>query len=45
MDLGLFTTAVDLITENAREDLINEILYAVDLVLISESSENLTESI
>ena len=33
----LFAIAVDVISENAREGLMNEILYADDLVLVSES--------
>ena len=33
----LFAIAVDVISENAREGLMNEILYAEDLVLMSES--------
>ena len=37
----LFAIAVDVISGNAREALINEILYADDLVLISESIKNL----
>ena len=39
----LFTIAVDVISENAREGLMNKILYADDLVLMSESMENLKE--
>ena len=39
----LFEIAVDVITENAREGLMNEILYVDDLVLMSESIENLKE--
>ena len=39
----LFAIAVDIISENAREGLMNEILYADDLVLISESTKNLKE--
>ena len=39
----LFAIAVDVILENAREDLMNEILYADDLVLMNESIENLKE--
>ena len=39
----LFETAVDVISENAREGLMNEILYAGNLVLISESMEILKE--
>ena len=37
----LFSTAVDVITENAREHLMNKILYANKLVLLSESIKNL----
>ena len=36
----LFTIAVDVIWENEREGLMNKILYADDLVLMSESIEN-----
>ena len=32
----LFAIAVDVITENAREELRNKILYADDLVLMNE---------
>ena len=39
----LFVVSVDEILENAREGLMNEILYADDLVLMSESKENLKE--
>ena len=39
----LFAIAVDAISENAREGLMNEILYADDLVLMSESMQNLKE--
>ena len=39
----LFAISVDVISENAREGLINEILYADNLVLMSESVENLKE--
>ena len=39
----LFAIAVDVILENAREGLINEILYADDLILMSKSVENLKE--
>ena len=35
----LFAIAVNVISENAREGLMNEILYADDLVLMSESKE------
>ena len=37
----LFANAVDAISENAREGLINEIMNVDDLVLMSESIENL----
>ena len=37
----LFAIAVDVISENAREGLMNEILYADGLVLMSESIQNL----
>ena len=37
----LFVIAVDVIPQNAREILMNEILYANDLILMSESMENL----
>ena len=39
----LFAIAVDVISENAREGLMNEILYADDFVLMSENIENLKE--
>ena len=39
----LFEIAVDVISENAREGLMNEILYGDVLVLMSESIENLNE--
>ena len=39
----LFAIAVDVISENARERLMNEILYADDLILMSKSMENLKE--
>ena len=39
----LFAIAVDVISENAREGLINKILYTDDLVLMSESMEILKE--
>ena len=38
-----FAIAVDVISENAREGLMNEILYADDLVLMNKSIENLKE--
>ena len=39
----LFAIAVDVISENAREELMIEILYADDLAIMSESIENLKE--
>ena len=39
----LFTIAVDVISEKAREELMNEILYEDGLVLMSKSMENLRE--
>ena len=39
----LFAIAVNEISEDAREGLMNKILYADDLVLMSESMENLKE--
>ena len=39
----IFAIVVDVVTENAREGLMNEILYADDLVLMSESLEELKE--
>ena len=33
----LFAIVVDVITANARRDVVNELLYADDLVLISET--------
>ena len=39
----LFAIAVNVILENAREELMNEILYADDLIIMSESIENLKE--
>ena len=41
----LFEIAVDVISENVRKSLINEILYVNDLVLMSESIENLKEKL
>ena len=41
--LLLLAIAVDVISENARKGLMNETLYADDLVLMSESMENLKE--
>ena len=40
----LFAIAVGVISENAREGLMNEILYADDLVVVSESIEDLKEA-
>ena len=34
---------MDVVTENAREGLMKEVLYAVDLVLVSETMEGLKE--
>ena len=39
----VFAIVVDVITENASERLMNKILYADDLVLMSKSIENLKE--
>ena len=39
----LFAIVVDVITENARRGVVNELLYADDLVLTSETMENLKE--
>ena len=39
----IFAIVVDVVTEHAREGSLNEILYADDLVLMSESLENLRE--
>ena len=39
----LFAIVVNVVTENAREDLIKEVLYADDLVLMSETMEGLKE--
>ena len=39
----IFAVVVDVVTEHAREGLLNEILYADDLVLMSESLEDLRE--
>ena len=36
----IFAIAVDAVTEQARKGLLNEILYADDLVLMSENLEN-----
>jgi len=37
----LFAIVIDIVTENAREGLIHEILYADDLVLTSDSMKDL----
>ena len=39
----IFAIVVDVVTEYAREGLLNEILYAYNLVLMSESLEDLRE--
>ena len=39
----LFTIAMDVITENAKEKLMIEILYVEDLVLMSKNIENFKE--
>ena len=39
----IFVIVVDVVAEHARERLLNEILYAVDLVLLSESLEDVRE--
>ena len=39
----LFAISVDIISKNAIEDLMNEILFVDDLVLMSESLKNLKE--
>ena len=39
----IFAIVVDVVTEHAREGLLNEILYADDLVLMSESLDELRE--
>ena len=39
----IFAVQVDVVTEHAREGLLNEILYADGLVLMSESLEDLRE--
>ena len=37
----LFAIVVDVITKNARRDVVNELLYADDLVLMSETIDDL----
>ena len=39
----LFAIVVDVITENARRDVVNKLLYADDLVIMSEDMEDLKE--
>ena len=39
----LFVIVVDIITENARRGVVNELLYANGLVLMSETMEDLKE--
>ena len=39
----LFAIVMDIVTENAREDLVKEVLYADNLVLMSEMMEGLKE--
>ena len=39
----LFAIIVDFITKNARRDVVDQLQYADDLVLISETMENLKE--
>ena len=39
----LFAIVVDIFTENARRGVVNELLYADDLVLVSEDMEDLKE--
>ena len=39
----IFAIVVDVVTEHAREGLLNGILYANDLVLMSESLDDLRE--
>ena len=39
----IFVIVVDAVNEPARKGLLNEILYANDLVLLSENSEDLRE--
>ena len=39
----LFAIVVDVITENARRRVVNELLYADDLVVMSETMEDLKE--
>ena len=39
----LFAIVVDVVTKNARRGVVNELLYADDLVLMSKSVEDLKE--
>ena len=39
----LFAIFVDVITENARRGMVNELLYADGLVLVSETMKDLTK--
>ena len=39
----LFATVVDVVTENAREGLMKQVLYADDLMLMSETNEGSEE--
>ena len=39
----IFAVVVDVVTERARKGLLNEILYADDLVLMSETLDDLRE--
>ena len=39
----LFAIVVDVVTENARRGVVNELLYADDLVIMSEDMEDLKE--
>ena len=41
----IFAIAIDIISENARKELIKKNLQADDLVLMSESMENLKEKV
>ena len=41
----LFARVVDVVTENARRGVVNELLYADDLVIMSEDMEDLKERI
>ena len=43
LSLLIFAIVVDVVTEHAREGLLNETFYADDLVLMSESIDDLRE--